>query len=123
MPSNEAKPKVSHRGRRQKGANVERLCVDILQKAGIAASRVPLSGGAGGKWAGDVDIPILGHDYRLEVKCQADGFKFFYEKIAPVFGLVVKRDRSEPLICIRLKDFAQLIRKADEYRSAAEDTR
>ena len=41
-------------GRRSR---VERSIVAALQRAGFAAERVPLSGAAGGRFAGDVVIP------------------------------------------------------------------
>ncbi len=46
----------------------------VLQERGFAAERVPLSGAARGLFGGDLSVPFLGVDRRVEVKCRADGF-------------------------------------------------
>ena len=43
---------------RQKGSRTERAIVRLLQERGLAAERVPLSGAAGGRYAGDVSVPV-----------------------------------------------------------------
>jgi Holliday junction resolvase len=101
---------------RRKGNRTERETVSILQEAGIAAERMPLSGAAGGSFIGDVLVPVLGVDRRLEVKCRAGGFVQIYKWLASHYGLVVRADRSEPLIILRLKDFAELAIRADRDR-------
>src|SRR3990167_11096478 len=98
---------------RQKGDRAEREVVNILQEAGIAAERYPLSGSVGGSFAGDVLVPVLGADRRVEVKCKADGFALISRWLVNRYGLVLRADRSEPLIVIRLRDFAELAIKAD----------
>jgi hypothetical protein len=55
---------------RDKGNRAERALVRALQDHGFAAERVPLSGAAGGKFAGDVTVPLMGLDRRVEVKCR-----------------------------------------------------
>ena len=50
-----------HRSRR-KGARTERSIVNALQANGIAAERVPLSGAVGGRFAGDIILPLRGRD-------------------------------------------------------------
>jgi hypothetical protein len=103
---------------RRKGNRVEREIVRMLQDAGLAAERMPLSGSAGGSFAGDLSVPVLGVDRRIEAKARATGFRQLYAWLAGHYGLVLKADRQEPLICLRLTDFARLARKADERRSA-----
>jgi Holliday junction resolvase len=44
---------MSGRRSRSKGARTERGIVKVLQANGIAAVRMPLSGAAGGRFAGD----------------------------------------------------------------------
>ena len=39
-----------------------------LQARGFAAERIPLSGSCGGRFVGDVTVPLLGRDRRAEVK-------------------------------------------------------
>ena len=43
---------------RDKGNRTERALVRFLQDRGFAAERVPLSGSAGGRFAGDITIPF-----------------------------------------------------------------
>jgi Holliday junction resolvase len=52
---------------RRKGNRVERTIVRVLQDHGFAAERVPLSGAARGRFGGDVSVPLLGRDRRVEV--------------------------------------------------------
>lgn len=102
---------------RAKGNRIEREAVAILQAAGIAAERIPLSGSAGGSFVGDITAPVLGVDRRLEVKCRAAGFTTIYRWLAGHFGLVLRADQAEPLIVIRLRDFAELAVDADGRRA------
>lgn len=103
---------------RNKGARFERAIVHAFQDAGIAAERIPLSGAAGGKFAGDVTAPILGRDRIFECKKRADGFAEIYRWLAANYGVVLSRDRAEPLIAIRLADFVELAIAADRKRLA-----
>jgi Holliday junction resolvase len=52
---------------REKGNRAERALVAVLRAAGFAAERVPLSGAAGGRYCGDVSVPLLGVDRTVEV--------------------------------------------------------
>ena len=110
---------MSGRKSRDKGARAEREAVAVLQEHGLAAERVPLSGAAGGRFVADVSVPILGLDKRLEVKCRATGFRSIYGWLADNYGLVIRADRSEPLIVVRLSDFAALAIRADAIRKEA----
>lgn len=101
---------------RDKGARAEREAVHILQEAGLAAERIPLSGAAGGRYCGDVSVPVLGTDRTLEVKCRASGWKQAYAFLADNYGLVIRADREEPLMVMRLKDFGDLAITADKAR-------
>ena len=56
------------RASRQKGDRTERAIVRLLQEHGFAAERVPLSGSARGRFSGDVSMPLLGVDRRVEVR-------------------------------------------------------
>ena len=51
---------MSGRRSRSKGARTERSIVHALQANGIAAVRVPLSGAVGGRFAGDIVLPLYG---------------------------------------------------------------
>jgi Holliday junction resolvase len=63
---------------RDKGARTERAIVAFLPDEGFAAERVLLSGSAGGKYSGDISIPLLGRDLCGEVKIRAHGFQQLY---------------------------------------------
>ena len=54
---------MSGRRSRDKGARVERAIVNALQAGGFAAERVPLSGAAGGRYSGDIVLPLSGRDH------------------------------------------------------------
>jgi hypothetical protein len=64
---------------RQKGNREERALVRILQAYGFAAERVPLSGAARGRFGGDVSVPFLGRDHRVESKIRRNGFRELYK--------------------------------------------
>ena len=69
---------MSCRRSRSKGARTERSIVNALKVNGIAAVRVPLSGAVGGRFAGDIILPLMGRDLCVEVKARADGFRELY---------------------------------------------
>jgi Holliday junction resolvase len=66
------------RASRQKGNRLELALVRALQDAGFAAERVPLSGAARGRFGGDLSVPLLGVDRRVECKCRGNGFGQLY---------------------------------------------
>src|SRR6516164_10508062 len=91
---------IGGRGARQKGNRLERALVNRLQGAGFAAERVPLSGAARGRFGGDLSVPLLGVDRRVEVKSRGSGFKQLYEWLNGADLLIVRADRSEPLVVV-----------------------
>jgi len=103
---------------RDKGNRTERAIVALLQGHGFAAERVPLSGAARGRFGGDVSVPLLGVDRRVEVKCRADGFAELYKWLADHDFLVVKRDRDEPLVVMRLSEAARIAALAEKQGGA-----
>ena len=100
-------PKGGRRSR-DKGARAERLLVRQLQDFGIAAQRIPLSGSVGGKFVGDVSLPLLGADRVCEVKCRADGFATLYAWLEGRDLLALKRDRDDFLIVLPFRIFRTL---------------
>jgi Holliday junction resolvase len=103
--------KVSHRGRRVKGARFENEVVDALQGHGIAAERVPLSGAVkGGSFEGDVLCPVQGQDWKLECKRKARAFTTLYRFIGGNNAVVVRDDHTKPLVVMTLETFARLAR-------------
>jgi hypothetical protein len=101
----------NHRGGRRsrdRGSRGERQFVNLLQENGIAAERISLSGSAGGKFAGDVLIPLLGVDRIAEVKTRASGFRQLYAWLAGRDLLALKADRADWLIVLHFKTFIEI---------------
>ena len=101
------------RASRQKGNRGERALVRFLQERGFAAERVPLSGSARGRFGGDVSVPLLGVDRRVEVKCRGNGFNRLYDWLAGNDLLIVRADRREPLVVIPLRLAAEVAAVAE----------
>ena len=70
--------RMSGRRSRSKGARTEQGIVNALKASGIEVVRVPLSGAVGGRFAGDIVLPLLGRELCVEVKARADGFRELY---------------------------------------------
>jgi hypothetical protein len=105
------------RASRDKGARIERALVAALQCRGFAAERVPLSGAVRGRFSGDVSVPLLGMDRRIEVKGRANGFARLYGWLAGADVLVIKADRKEPLVCLPLRLAAEIAAAAERGRT------
>jgi Holliday junction resolvase len=99
---------MSGRRSRSKGARTERGVVNALKASGVAAIRVPLSGAAGGRFAGDIVLPLMGRDLCVEVKARAHGFRELYSWLDGRDVLIVKADRREPLVIVRLPLAAEI---------------
>ena len=103
---------MSGRRSREKGARTERGIVHLLQASGFAATRVPLSGAAGGRFAGDVVLPLMGRDLCLEVKARAGGSRELYAWLDRRDVPIIKADRQEPLVILRLSLAAEIAKIA-----------
>jgi Holliday junction resolvase len=99
---------------RDKGNRAERAVVKFLQDHGLAAERVPLSGSAGGRYVGDLTVPVLGVDRVVEVKARAKGFVEMYRWLVNRDILIVRADRKEPLVVLPLRLAAEIAAKAEE---------
>jgi Holliday junction resolvase len=97
---------MSGRRSRSKGARTERSIVNALQANGFAAVRVPLSGAVGGRFSGDIVLPLMGRDLCVEVK--ARGFRELYCWLNERDVLIVKADRQDPLVVVRLSLAAEV---------------
>jgi Holliday junction resolvase len=100
--------KASH----DKGNRTERAIVKFLVDRGFHAERVPLSGAAGGSYLGDLTLHILDANRVVEVKVRAKGFKQLYGWLIDRDILIVRADRSEPLVVLPLKLAAEIAAKA-----------
>jgi hypothetical protein len=74
--------------------------------------RVPLAGAVGGRFAGDIVLPLMGRDLCVEVKARADGFGELYCWLHQRDVLIVKADRQEPLVVVRLSLAAEIAKLA-----------
>ena len=93
---------------RDKGCRTEREIVNIFRRHGITAQRIPLSGGT--DYAkGDIEAVIKGRKMRIEVKARKDGFKQIYDWKGEFDALIIKRDRSRPLIVLDIEDLCRLV--------------
>jgi Holliday junction resolvase len=101
---------------RQKGNRAERAVVRLLQDRGFAAERVPLSGAARGRFGGDVSVPILDIDRRVEVKCRGNGFRELYRWLDGADMLIVRADRREVLVIVPLRLAAEIAAVAERGR-------
>jgi hypothetical protein len=80
---------MSSRRSRDKGARAERAIVNALKASGIAA------------------VPMR-CDFRVEVKARADGFRELYSWLNQRDVLIVKTDRQEPLVVLRMSLAAEI---------------
>ena len=97
---------------RDKGYRLEHELVLKLNEMGFNAERVPLSGGAGGSFTGDLII----NGKKAEVKGRATGFKEIYKWLEGVDYLFIRSDRKEWLVITRLETLKEqaLKEQADE---------
>ena len=92
---------------RDKGLRRERAIVDIHQKSGLRAERVPLSGAVRYQGNGaDVDLYVRGAEpLKAEVKARGEGsgFRTLEHWLGPNDALFLMRDRAEPLVVLPLR--------------------
>jgi Holliday junction resolvase len=94
---------------RDKGARTERAIVRLLQGEGFAATKI--SGMY--KPGADISMQLLGSDRAVEVKCRAAGFRQLYEWLDERDVLIVKSDRQEPLVVVRLSLAAEIAKRTE----------
>jgi Holliday junction resolvase len=99
---------------RRKGARVELELVHRLQGAGFAAEKI--SGMY--KPGPDLTVPLLGVDRRVEVKSRADGFRELYKWLQDRDFLVVRADRSEPLVILPLSLAISIAKAAEQSKNS-----
>lgn len=106
------------RASRQKGDRFERELVRLFQEEGFAAERIPLSGSVGGSFCGDLTVPIMGRDRRIECKKRGRGFGSLYDWLSDHWALIVGCDRRAPLVVMRLDQFLWLAQAASQSQPA-----
>jgi hypothetical protein len=94
--------RMSGRRSRSKGARIERSTVNALNASGIAAVRVPLSGAVSGRFGGYIVLPLLSRELCIEVKARTEGNCELLCWLSERDLLIVKANRQEPLVVVRL---------------------
>jgi Holliday junction resolvase len=97
---------------RRKGMLEERALVHFLQDRGFAAEKI--SGMY--KHGPDLSVPLLGIDRRVEVKVRSHDFQRLYQWLDDRDLLIVRRDRGELLVILRLKLAAEIAAIAERQR-------
>lgn len=89
---------------KQRGDRFERKCVQLLKDIGLESQRVPLSGGAGGEFSGDIKIkaPVLPRPLLAECKSRAGcgGYKQIVDWLRDNDLLFLNVARDEPLVVV-----------------------
>lgn len=98
---------------RQKGDRFERLCVNSLKEMGLEAERVPLSGAAGGTFSSDLEVRVAGTRRKIECKTRKRAWTDLFGWLPGNFALFIKADRTDTLVVMDLKTFAELVNAAD----------
>ena len=94
---------------KRKGDGFEREVVAILQENGILAERVPLSGAVKtNSFDHDIRCPVRGVDRKLECKRRAQAFGTLYGFIGGNYAVVIRDNKTPPLVVMRLSDWAEL---------------
>lgn len=105
---------ASKRGKsaKRKGYSGEREVVQLLEKFGIEAERVPLSGSLKGKLSGDVDCTIKGESKKIEVKRRKDGFKELYKFIEQDDSdyIFMRADRKDWIVAMTFGEWLELVK-------------
>jgi Holliday junction resolvase len=112
-----SRPRGGRRSR-DKGNRRERAIVKYWQGHGLASERIPLSGSAGGRYSGDLTVPVLGRDLVVEVKARCDGFRELYSWLEGRDLLIVQADRREPLVVVPLKLATEIAITAERQRAS-----
>jgi hypothetical protein len=82
--------------------------VDLLRAAGLDGYRIPPSGISSG-FKSDVEVRLGTCKLTLESKVRSKGFGLIYKWLAGVDALVIKADRKESLVVMKLADLAHLL--------------
>ena len=106
-------PGRSGRASRRKGARNELALVRFLQNAGFAAEKTSRTGYSGR----DISVPLLGRDLKCEAKVRGNGFRKLYDWIEGNDFLIVRSDRKEPLVVIRMRLATEIAAAAEGHKA------
>jgi hypothetical protein len=71
-----------------------------------------------GRFGGDVSVPLLGVDRRVEVKVRGNGFRELYRWLDGADFLIVRADRLEPLVVVPLKFASEIAALAEQTKNS-----
>ena len=86
---------------RRKGDRLERVLVRVLEQRGILSVRVPQSGAKGGRYRGDLMMPLCGRELVAEVKHHGASFRRLYAWLRDL--LLIKTDHQDVLVVLPLQ--------------------
>lgn len=114
---------MSGRRHKVKGSRVERELVHAHRALGVEARRMPLSGAAGGEFAGDLMLTITSPDPKLgklELRCESkarsngEGFTTLERWLGKNHVLLLKRNRVDPMVVLPWSTWARLLIRAQD---------
>ena len=100
---------------RRKGGRIERELANLFLDAGFACEKVSYAYKPGH----DLSLPLIGRDHNVEVKCRANGFAQLYGWLEKADMLLLRADRSEPLIVMPMKLAIEVFTVAESKSAAA----
>jgi hypothetical protein len=86
---------------RRKGDRLERALVRVFEQRGIVSVRVPQSGAKGGRYRGDLMMPLCGRELVAEVKHHGASFRRLYAWLRDL--LLIKTDHQDVLVVLPLQ--------------------
>jgi hypothetical protein len=95
---------MSGRRSHDKGARTESAVARVLQANGFAAAKISRAYQPGH----DIVLSLNGRDLCVEVKARAGGFQELYSWLSGRDLLIMKADRQEPLVILRLSLAAEI---------------
>ena len=101
---------MSGRRSRCKGVRTGRAIVRLLHAQAIAAMKISGMYNTGT----DISMSFLGSDTTIEVKRRATGFAQLYDWLSQRDVLIVKADRQEPLVVVRMSSAAEIAKAGNE---------
>jgi len=97
---------------KRKGYYNERKVVDLLNKDGIPAERVPLSGALGRVNGLDLrgDIDVIGFKAEVKARANGSGFTTLEKWMGENDFLVLRRDRQMPFVAMNWETYIKLMK-------------
>ena len=97
---------------RSKGARAELALVKLLQDRGLAAEKISRMY----KRGPDLSVPLLGIDRSVEIKIRSNGFRELYKWLSGADFLVIRADRREPFVVVRLALAIEIAMAAEQSK-------